>query len=1009
MKRRSRQARRTAKFCETLEPRVLLAGDGRPTPTLHASPITQWGSTYVFKVAYTDDVAVDVQTLDDGDLTITGPNGYLRRARFWRATGSGATVTGWYKISAPGGVWDAVDNGTYSVALNAFQVRDTAGNSARQGTFGSFGVDVMQYPSIVSSNMPTKGLIGVDVTRFGAVPNDGIDDTAAIQRAIDSLPRDGDGVPDVVSPIGGIVSFPKGTFNTSAPLRLPTAVRLRGMGESSIIANTSANPGEGAVELFSYAGHGFNIRAGVENLSITTTVAKGVFATPLRGDLVSLRLNDLTISAGGAAIDLRNVRTYQLDIRNVSVRDPGSTALWLGPPNDAWISNVNRISGFSVLGRARDGFRAELGMVVLGGDVSVDGLTIAETAAPVIPLYATGAPTLTQMQLFPTHNLPGNVLARFENCTTVDLDRVTSISASRRIDVRNTHDVLIESVVLAPNARLLDAITLDASSHVTIRALRSSTNPGSITDARFTVRTVAGLDAEPIWLANYGEPMRPVSHTVADVRNFGAVPNDGIDDTAAIQAAINWLPRGDGLPRSGTSVGGLVLFGAGTYQTSGPITIPSGVWLRGQGNSTIVRNTSSDSTRGAFEFIGGYSHGFNAGAAIEDMSIWTAFAMGIRAAEGITSGLVDARLAGLQISAGYRAMDLSAVRTYHTTIVNVMVSDPGSTALWLGDTDGYSADNRIIGLQLQGTTRGGFVREKALVVLGGEYLFQNGWLEQPGGTLLPLSISGTATIRGLWLEYPPESLINRIVAQFENTTSVYMDRLTHVEPTRRLNFVNAKGVRIDMLDISGSTTPLQDCIVMDATSQLSVGMVTAQRDSGLLDHPRVVVESAYNILDKIVIPNRVPSATQNLLADPQFLSLNNKPRGDGFGGGWTIAWGDSLGAVQGTSTIEQTSDGPRLKIVITSNPYNRSVAVSAKLNVPASAIGKQAIARWRIDGSGTAMVYQRNYSHQFSARAMNSTTSARTPVNLQGADQIVFVLPSAPGTYYISGVSLALI
>src|SRR2546426_2175962 len=42
---------------------------------------------------------------------------------------SGNAVT--YRIAAPGGTWDASDNGTYTVSQNANQVKDVAGNWRR--------------------------------------------------------------------------------------------------------------------------------------------------------------------------------------------------------------------------------------------------------------------------------------------------------------------------------------------------------------------------------------------------------------------------------------------------------------------------------------------------------------------------------------------------------------------------------------------------------------------------------------------------------------------------------------------------------------------------------------------------------------------------------------------------------------------------------------------------------------------------------------------------------------
>jgi Pectate lyase superfamily protein len=70
------------------------------------------------------------------------------------------------------------------------------------------------------------------VTRFGAVPNDGLDDTTAIQTAIDTVAKQG----------GGSVLFPNGTYNISIQrqgkhpqaLKLRSKIRLAGSSSASV-------------------------------------------------------------------------------------------------------------------------------------------------------------------------------------------------------------------------------------------------------------------------------------------------------------------------------------------------------------------------------------------------------------------------------------------------------------------------------------------------------------------------------------------------------------------------------------------------------------------------------------------------------------------------------------------------------------------------------------------------------------------------------------------------------
>lgn len=116
-------------------------------PTASSSPISvnvSGASSYQFTVTYSDDLAVKVGTLDNGDVHVTGPGGFDTPASFVSVdVGSNGTPrVATYSITPPGGVWDDVDNGLYSVVLQSGQVTDTAGNAVAGNTLGSFNVNI---------------------------------------------------------------------------------------------------------------------------------------------------------------------------------------------------------------------------------------------------------------------------------------------------------------------------------------------------------------------------------------------------------------------------------------------------------------------------------------------------------------------------------------------------------------------------------------------------------------------------------------------------------------------------------------------------------------------------------------------------------------------------------------------------------------------------------------------------------------------------------------------------
>jgi hypothetical protein len=116
-----------------------------PTASLNAPNVTTTGgSAYDFTVTYRDDGTLNLASLDDNDVRVSGPNGFGQAARFIAVTATGSnTWTATYRITPPGGSWDNADNGTYSVALQPGQVSDTTKVLAPGGTLGSFAVNLV--------------------------------------------------------------------------------------------------------------------------------------------------------------------------------------------------------------------------------------------------------------------------------------------------------------------------------------------------------------------------------------------------------------------------------------------------------------------------------------------------------------------------------------------------------------------------------------------------------------------------------------------------------------------------------------------------------------------------------------------------------------------------------------------------------------------------------------------------------------------------------------------------
>ncbi len=159
-----------------------------PTGLLTAPNVTSTATSYTFSVNYSDNVAVNVSSLQTGNVQVTGPGGFSQLAKFVSANPNtnGSPITVLYSIVPPGGGWLASANGTYSVALLANSVKDTAGNSSAAKTLGTFTVQISQPPAITSAaqatfNVGTKGSFSVIVT---GTPKPTLSETGALPNGI---------------------------------------------------------------------------------------------------------------------------------------------------------------------------------------------------------------------------------------------------------------------------------------------------------------------------------------------------------------------------------------------------------------------------------------------------------------------------------------------------------------------------------------------------------------------------------------------------------------------------------------------------------------------------------------------------------------------------------------------------------------------------------------------------------------------------------------------------------
>jgi hypothetical protein len=113
-------------------------------PSSSAASVRIAGRTsYTFTVTYADNIAVKGSTIGNGDVRVTGPKRFSQSATLVAvdAGGDGKRRTATYRITPPGGKWDAGDNGTYSVWMVPNQVSDTLGTFVAGRKLRTFSVN----------------------------------------------------------------------------------------------------------------------------------------------------------------------------------------------------------------------------------------------------------------------------------------------------------------------------------------------------------------------------------------------------------------------------------------------------------------------------------------------------------------------------------------------------------------------------------------------------------------------------------------------------------------------------------------------------------------------------------------------------------------------------------------------------------------------------------------------------------------------------------------------------
>ena len=138
------------KNCQIWLDNVTIFADAGPQAELNASDfVTVAGliKGHEFPVQYTDDTSLDIDSIDNSDIRVMGPNGYDDNAELVKVdvADDGFSCTATYLITPSADVWNENDFGTYEVWIQPNEIANTNGLFATAESLGTFAVNSAQY------------------------------------------------------------------------------------------------------------------------------------------------------------------------------------------------------------------------------------------------------------------------------------------------------------------------------------------------------------------------------------------------------------------------------------------------------------------------------------------------------------------------------------------------------------------------------------------------------------------------------------------------------------------------------------------------------------------------------------------------------------------------------------------------------------------------------------------------------------------------------------------------
>ncbi|MDX2230533.1 MAG: glycosyl hydrolase family 28-related protein [Leptolyngbyaceae cyanobacterium bins.349] len=400
----------------------------------------------------------------------------------------------------------------------------------------------------------------LNVKDFGA-KGDGItDDTVAIQAALNAFPNG-----------GRIVYLPNGTYLVSNTLSWPAGTPGRGDDFKNTILQGQ-----------SQSGVVIRLRDNATGFTSPTTPKSVIFTGPAPAQRFRNSVRNLTVDTG--------------------VGNAGAIGIQFNASNQGTLSDVTIRSGDGQGIHGLDmNFADEIGPLLVK-NVTVNGFQYGVRTGLTVNSQTFENLTLQNQQVYGFYNTGQIINIRGLNSTNA----VTAVyNAGGRMTILDSSFTGTTGAATRPAIQSnfpQDLLVRNVTTSGYQAAIQNATNTLAGPDiTEFVSGTTTNLFPSPPRTLNL--PIRetpnvpwddPIAMPWTNVVSFGAIPNDGIDDTAAIQAAID-------------SGGTTVYFPVGVYTVQGTVLVRNNVRRVIGTEANVIVGSTTNTTSPGFRLVDGTS------------------------------------------------------------------------------------------------------------------------------------------------------------------------------------------------------------------------------------------------------------------------------------------------------------------------------------------------------------------------------------------------------------------